>query len=78
MISFQVQEIALTIFAERSLPAEIRMLASMILLETKPPVALISAVAELLLKETDMQVASFIYSQLRAISRSRTPENHDL
>ncbi|XP_036441837.1 vitellogenin 3, phosvitinless [Colossoma macropomum] len=73
-----VQDIALTIFAERTLPAEIRMLASMILLETKPPVALISAVAELLLQETDLQVASFTYSQLRAISRSRTPDNQHL
>uniref|UniRef100_A0A8B9HPE7 Vitellogenin 3, phosvitinless n=1 Tax=Astyanax mexicanus TaxID=7994 RepID=A0A8B9HPE7_ASTMX len=60
-----VQAIVLTIFADRTLPAEIRMMASTILLETKPPVALISAVAELLLQEKDLQVGSFIYSQLR-------------
>ncbi|XP_072515969.1 vitellogenin 3, phosvitinless [Salminus brasiliensis] len=73
-----VQDIALTIFAERTLPAEIRMLASMILLETKPPVALISAVADLLLQENNLQVGSFTYSQLRALSRSRTPDNQYL
>uniref|UniRef100_A0A8B9HN45 Vitellogenin 3, phosvitinless n=1 Tax=Astyanax mexicanus TaxID=7994 RepID=A0A8B9HN45_ASTMX len=73
-----VQAIVLTIFADRTLPAEIRMMASTILLETKPPVALISAVAELLLQEKDLQVGSFIYSQLRAISRSRTPDNQYL
>ncbi|KAI4904260.1 hypothetical protein NFI96_031791, partial [Prochilodus magdalenae] len=73
-----VQDIALTIFAERTLPAEIRIQACLILLETKPPVALISAVAELLLREMDLQVASFTYSLLKAISRSRSPENQHL
>uniref|UniRef100_A0AAR2KDQ9 Vitellogenin domain-containing protein n=1 Tax=Pygocentrus nattereri TaxID=42514 RepID=A0AAR2KDQ9_PYGNA len=73
-----VQDITLTMFADRTLPTEIRMLASMILLETKPSVALISAVVELLLQEMDLQVASFTYSNLRAISRSRTPDNQHL
>ncbi|KAL7866720.1 hypothetical protein AOLI_G00145340 [Acnodon oligacanthus] len=73
-----VQDIAKTLFEDRTLPAEIRMLASMILLETNPPLPVILAVAELLLQETDLQVVSFTYSQLRAISRSRTPDNQHL
>ncbi|XP_053094184.1 vitellogenin 3, phosvitinless [Pangasianodon hypophthalmus] len=73
-----VQDIVLTIIAERTVPVEIRMLASVIFLETKPSLALISTLTELLLQETDLQVASFIYSQLRGIARSRIPDDHYL
>ncbi|XP_053491065.1 vitellogenin 3, phosvitinless [Ictalurus furcatus] len=73
-----VQDIALTIVARRTVPAEIRMLASVILLDTKPSLALISTLTGLLLKETDRQVSSFIYSQLRGIASSRIPDDHYL
>uniref|UniRef100_A0A8C1RKV4 Vitellogenin-like n=1 Tax=Cyprinus carpio TaxID=7962 RepID=A0A8C1RKV4_CYPCA len=61
-----------------TLPAEIRMLACMVLLETKPSIALISVISEVLLEETDLQVASFSYSLLKGISKSRTPDNQHL
>ncbi|XP_027016008.1 vitellogenin 3, phosvitinless isoform X1 [Tachysurus fulvidraco] len=73
-----VQDIVLTIFAQKTVADEIRMLASVILLETKPSLALISVLTELLLHETDLQVASFVYSQLRGIARSRLPDDHYL
>uniref|UniRef100_A0A4W4HER4 Vitellogenin domain-containing protein n=1 Tax=Electrophorus electricus TaxID=8005 RepID=A0A4W4HER4_ELEEL len=63
----KVQDITLTILAQRTITAEIRMLASIILLETKPPVAVISLVTEILLHESDLQVASFAYSRLRSL-----------
>ncbi|KAM9461855.1 vitellogenin 3, phosvitinless [Clarias gariepinus] len=71
---YNVQDIALTIFAQRTVHAEIRMLASMILLKTQPSLALISTLTELLLQETDSEVSSFIYSQLRGIAKSRIPD----
>uniref|UniRef100_A0A4W4HEN6 Vitellogenin domain-containing protein n=1 Tax=Electrophorus electricus TaxID=8005 RepID=A0A4W4HEN6_ELEEL len=74
----KVQDITLTILAQRTITAEIRMLASIILLETKPPVAVISLVTEILLHESDLQVASFAYSRLRSLAMSRTPDNHYL
>uniref|UniRef100_A0A4W4HEK0 Vitellogenin domain-containing protein n=1 Tax=Electrophorus electricus TaxID=8005 RepID=A0A4W4HEK0_ELEEL len=64
--------------AWETITAEIRMLASIILLETKPPVAVISLVTEILLHESDLQVASFAYSRLRSLAMSRTPDNHYL
>ncbi|TRY57433.1 hypothetical protein DNTS_031422, partial [Danionella cerebrum] len=73
-----VQDIVLNLFVQRSLPAEVRMLACMVLLETKPSMALVSVVTETLLEETDMQVASFSYSLLRGFAKSRTPDNHHL
>uniref|UniRef100_A0A9J8ACE5 Vitellogenin 3, phosvitinless n=1 Tax=Cyprinus carpio carpio TaxID=630221 RepID=A0A9J8ACE5_CYPCA len=73
-----VQDIVLNLFVQRTLPAEIRMLACMVLLETKPSIALISVISEVLLEETDLQVASFSYSLLKGISKSRTPDNQHL
>uniref|UniRef100_A0A673HB26 Vitellogenin-like n=1 Tax=Sinocyclocheilus rhinocerous TaxID=307959 RepID=A0A673HB26_9TELE len=73
-----VQDIVLNLFVQRTLPAEIRMLACMVLLETKPSIALISVISEVLLEETDLQVASFSYSLLKGIAKSRTPDNQHL
>uniref|UniRef100_A0A673LG27 Vitellogenin-like n=1 Tax=Sinocyclocheilus rhinocerous TaxID=307959 RepID=A0A673LG27_9TELE len=73
-----VQDIVLNLFVQRTLPAEIRMLACMVLLETKPSIVLISVISEVLLEEIDLQVASFSYSLLKGISKSRTPDNQHL
>nr|BAM22590.1 phosvitinless vitellogenin [Salvelinus leucomaenis] len=73
-----VQDITVSMFVQRHLPTEIRMLACMILFETKPPLALVSTVTEFLLEEADMHVASFSYSLIRSIAKSSTPDNHFL
>ncbi|XP_058648511.1 vitellogenin 3, phosvitinless [Onychostoma macrolepis] len=73
-----VQDIVLNLFVQRTLSAEIRMLACMVLLETKPSIALISVISEVLLEEVDLQVASFSYSLLKGIAKSRTPDNQHL
>ncbi|XP_064190201.1 vitellogenin 3, phosvitinless [Anguilla rostrata] len=73
-----VQDIALSLFVKRDLDSEVRMLACMILFETKPPFALVSTVAAFLLEETNLQVASFSYSLISGLARSLTPDNHYL
>ncbi|XP_067287144.1 vitellogenin 3, phosvitinless [Pseudorasbora parva] len=73
-----VQNIVLDLFVQKTLPAEIRMLACMVFLETKPSIALVSVITEALLEETDLQVASFSYSLLKGIAKSRTPDNQNL
>lgn len=74
----QVQDIVLSLFVQRTLLSEIRMMACMVLLETKPSIALISVISEVLLEEDDLHVASFTYSVLRGIANSRTPDNQHL
>ncbi|NP_571340.1 vitellogenin 3, phosvitinless precursor [Danio rerio] len=76
--SHSVQDIVLNLFVQKHLPAEIRMLACIVLLETKPSTALISVVSEVLLEEADLQVASFSYSLLKGFAKSRTPDNQHL
>ncbi|XP_029534705.1 vitellogenin 3, phosvitinless [Oncorhynchus nerka] len=73
-----VQDITVSLFVQRHLPTEIRMLACMILFETKPPLALVSTVTAFLLEEADMHVASFSYSLIWSIAKSSTPDNHFL
>uniref|UniRef100_A0A3Q2Y8B3 Vitellogenin 3, phosvitinless n=1 Tax=Hippocampus comes TaxID=109280 RepID=A0A3Q2Y8B3_HIPCM len=70
-----VRDITMTLYLQKDLPAELRMLALMILFDTKPPMALVSTVTAHLQDEKDLHVISFTYSYLRSMARSRTPDN---
>ncbi|XP_071344089.1 vitellogenin 3, phosvitinless [Trachinotus anak] len=73
-----VQDITMALFLQKNLPTEIRMLAFMILFDTKPSMALVSTVTAHLQQEKDLHVVSFVYSYLRSFARSSTPDNHFL
>nr|CCG55374.1 VtgABIII protein [Latimeria menadoensis] len=70
----KVQDIALQIFLGCNFHPELRMLACMILFETKPNMGLVTVMADALLKETNLQVASFSYSHMKALARSTAPD----
>ncbi|POI35129.1 hypothetical protein CIB84_001119, partial [Bambusicola thoracicus] len=69
-----VQAITLEIFLNHKIHPRIRMLAAVVLLETKPGLPILMTLADAVLKEPSMQVASFIYSHLRALGRSTAPD----
>ncbi|XP_068879342.1 vitellogenin-1-like isoform X2 [Aphelocoma coerulescens] len=69
-----VQAITLEIFLNHKIHPRIRMLAAVVLLETKPGLPIVMTLADAVLKEPSMQVASFIYSHLRALGRSTAPD----
>ncbi|NXY64015.1 VIT1 protein, partial [Callaeas wilsoni] len=69
-----VQAITLEIFLNHKIHPRIRMLAAVVLLETKPGLPIVMTLADAVLKEPSMQVASFIYSHLRALGRSTSPD----
>lgn len=71
----QVQDITLKLFLQKELPAELRIFAFTTLLESKPPMALVSTITAHLLEEKDLQVVGFAYSYLRSFARSSTPDN---
>ncbi|KAM4629403.1 vitellogenin 3, phosvitinless [Polymixia lowei] len=73
-----IQDVTMSVFVQKNLPAEIRTLALVILFETKPPMGLVSTVTAHLLEEKDLHVASFAYSYMRSFARSGTPDNHFL
>uniref|UniRef100_A0AAQ4P1C5 Vitellogenin 3, phosvitinless n=1 Tax=Gasterosteus aculeatus aculeatus TaxID=481459 RepID=A0AAQ4P1C5_GASAC len=67
-----------TLFLQKNNPTEIRMLAFMILFDTKPSMAVVSIVTVHLQEEKNLHVISFAYSYLKSVSRSSTPNNHFL
>ncbi|XP_072294395.1 vitellogenin 3, phosvitinless isoform X2 [Eucyclogobius newberryi] len=73
-----VQLRTLKLFLNRELKPEIRMLALMMMFDTKPTIALVSTVTAHLLEERDMQVVNFAYTYFKSLSRAMTPDNHFL
>ncbi|NXN46674.1 VIT1 protein, partial [Rhinoptilus africanus] len=69
-----VQAITIEIFLNQKIHPRVRMLAAVVLLETKPGLPILMTLADAVLKEPSMQVASFIYSHLRALGRSTAPD----
>lgn len=62
------------IFMDRILHSEIRIAAAIVLFESKPPMGLVSSLANAILKERNMQVASFVYSYMKAMTKNTTPD----
>ena len=65
---------AVQIFMDRAHHPELRMLACVVLFETRPPVGLVSAIANVLRSEPNLQVASFTYSHMQSLTRSIAPD----
>lgn len=59
---------------DRALHPELRMVAAVVLFETKLPMGLVTTLAEALLKETNLQVASFVFSYMKAMTKSTAPD----
>uniref|UniRef100_A0A672N034 Vitellogenin domain-containing protein n=1 Tax=Sinocyclocheilus grahami TaxID=75366 RepID=A0A672N034_SINGR len=69
-----VQPVALQLVLDRALHPEVRMVACIVLFETKPSVALISSLVGALKLETNMHVASFAYSHIKSLTRITAPD----
>ncbi|XP_051980425.1 vitellogenin-like isoform X2 [Xyrauchen texanus] len=69
-----VQPVALQLLLDRALHPEVRMVACIVLFETRPSVALISSVAGDLRTEKNMQVTSFVYSHMKSLTRITAPD----
>ncbi|XP_063057816.1 vitellogenin-like isoform X2 [Engraulis encrasicolus] len=69
-----IQPVALQLFMDKALHPELRMVAAVVLFETRPPVALVSTIANVLKKETSMQIVSFVYSYIKSLTRSTAPD----
>ncbi|XP_074858737.1 vitellogenin-2-like [Carettochelys insculpta] len=74
----KVQEILLQIFVDHSLDPTVRMMACVVIFETKPALPLVTTMANVLLKESSLQVASFTYSHMKALAMSRIPQLYNV
>ncbi|NXK44964.1 VIT2 protein, partial [Chauna torquata] len=74
----KVREISLQIFMDNTLAPNVRMMACVVLFETKPALPIVAAMASSLLTETSLQVASFTYSHMKALAVGRIPQLYNL
>ncbi|XP_043941973.1 vitellogenin-like [Protopterus annectens] len=71
----KVQDIAVQILLNQKHAAEVRMAAGIVLFNSQPSLSLLTAVANCLQKESNLQVLSFIYSYMKALMRSTLPDH---
>lgn len=60
---------------EKHLHTELRMVAAMVLFETKLPVGLAASISTALIKEKNLQVVSFVYSYMKAMAKTTSPDH---
>ncbi|KAM9848968.1 vitellogenin-1-like [Aulostomus maculatus] len=65
-----IQELALQLYMDKALHPELRMLACIVLFETRPPMGLVTTLANFVKTEENLQVASFTYSHMKSLTRS--------
>ncbi|XP_048457510.1 vitellogenin 3, phosvitinless [Rhincodon typus] len=66
----KVQALTIQLFMNRKVHAELRMRAFIVLLETKPSLALIATMTDSLIRDTNLQLASFSYSYMKSLAGS--------
>ncbi|XP_029286236.1 vitellogenin-2-like [Cottoperca gobio] len=69
-----IQEMAIQLFMDRDLHAELRMVAAIVMFETKLPMGLVTTLADAMLKEKNLQIGSFVYSYMKSMTRSTAPD----
>ncbi|NWX09135.1 VIT2 protein, partial [Caloenas nicobarica] len=74
----KVREISLQVFMDNTLAPNVRMVACVVLFETKPALPVVTAMASSLLTEPSLQVASFTYSHMKALAVGRIPQLYNL
>ncbi|KFO72775.1 Vitellogenin-2, partial [Cuculus canorus] len=74
----KVREISLQVFMDNTLAPNVRMVACVVLFETKPALPTVTALASAVLTEPSLQVASFTYSHMKALAVSRVPQLYHL
>lgn len=63
---------------DKTLAPNVRMVACVVLFETKPALPVVTAMASSLLMEPSLQVASFTYSHMKALAVGRIPQLYNL
>ncbi|NXK28144.1 VIT2 protein, partial [Arenaria interpres] len=74
----KVREISLQVFMDNTLAPNVRMVACVVLFETKPALPTVTAMASSMLTEPSLQVASFTYSHMKALAAGRIPQLYNL
>ncbi|XP_059841200.1 vitellogenin-like [Hypanus sabinus] len=74
----KVQNIAMQLLMNKKNRAQMRIRAFIVLMETKPSMALVATVTDSLIRDTNLHLASFAYSYMKSLSGTLVPEQHSL
>ncbi|XP_072130902.1 vitellogenin-like [Mobula birostris] len=74
----KVQNVAMQLLMNKKNRAEMRIRAFVVLMETKPSMALVATVTDALIGETNLQLTSFAYSYMKSLSGTLVPEQQSL
>ncbi|KAK5907202.1 hypothetical protein CesoFtcFv8_005079 [Champsocephalus esox] len=69
-----VQEMAVQLFMDKALQPELRMVTAIVLFESKLPMGLVTALADAIREEKNLQIASFVYSYMKSMTKSTAPD----
>ncbi|XP_034002721.1 vitellogenin-2-like [Trematomus bernacchii] len=69
-----IQEMAIQLFMDKALHPELRMVTAIVLFETKMPMGLVTTLADAILKETNLQIGSFVFSYMKSMTKSTAPD----
>ncbi|KAG8003720.1 Vitellogenin-2, partial [Nibea albiflora] len=69
-----IQDVAVQLFMDKALHPELRMVAAIVMFETRLPMGLVTTLADAILKETNLQVASFVFSYMKAMTKNTAPD----
>uniref|UniRef100_A0A673XYJ9 Vitellogenin domain-containing protein n=1 Tax=Salmo trutta TaxID=8032 RepID=A0A673XYJ9_SALTR len=69
-----IQEVAVQLFMDKALYPELRMIATVVLFETNLPMGLVTTLADAVTKEANLQMASFVYSLIKSMTKSTVPD----
>lgn len=65
---------AVQLFMDKTLHPELRMVVAIVMFETKLPMGLVTTLADALLKEKNLQVASFVFSYMKSMTKNTAPD----
>ncbi|NXY48555.1 VIT2 protein, partial [Ceuthmochares aereus] len=70
----KVREISLQVFMDTTLDPIVRMVACIVIFESKPALPTVTAMASAMSTEPNLQLASFTFSHIKALALSRIPQ----
>ncbi|KAM9324668.1 vitellogenin-1-like [Gastrophryne carolinensis] len=74
----KVMDICLQVYMDVQQHPILRMVAAAIILDNKPPSTIVMVLAKTLLNEADEKVGSFLYSLMKHLARSASPDFYEL
>ncbi|KAM3876385.1 vitellogenin-like [Diretmus argenteus] len=69
-----IQELAVQLFMDKALHPELRMVSAIVLFETKLPMGLVTTLADAVMNEENLQIASFVFSYMKAMTKNTAPD----